>query len=74
MRDTVYSILVINSGVLEYSAIFRNEADAEKDIVRYMRNQYDDLVDDSISSYEELQDLFEVGGDIDLHFRIEPVL
>jgi uncharacterized protein YfcZ (UPF0381/DUF406 family) len=74
MPETVYSILVIDSGVLKYSAVFRNEAEAEQDILRYMKKEYDDLVDDTVSSYEELVEAVDGHGGLDLHFQYEPLL
>jgi hypothetical protein len=74
MSETVYSILVINQGVLEHSAVFRDEPAAEAHILSYMKNEYAELVEDTTSSYEELVELLEDHDDLDVHFIYEPVL
>jgi hypothetical protein len=73
MPETVYSILVIYKGVLEHSAIYRNEKEAEKDLLGYMKKEFDDLVPRDVATYEELVEAVDGNDDLDLHFLYELV-
>jgi hypothetical protein len=74
MPEGVWTVIVIDSGLLQYSAVFWEEAKAEQALVTFMKWAHPNHVPETVTNWDELTDCFEGGGDdLDLHFLYELV-